>query len=142
MRIPLSTYRIQFNPSFRFADAEKIIPYLKNLGISDIYASPILESKLESQHGYDLIDFKEIDHQLGGEKSFYHLAELVKKEGLGWLQDIVPNHMAYHPSNPYLFDVLKKGKKSVYGEFFDITWQTKNSSLKNKLLVGISCPRN
>jgi len=75
-----------------------------------------------------------IDQQLGGERIFYRLSSKIKEAGLGWLQDIVPNHMAYHPSNTYLFDVLEKGKKSVYGEFFDITWQTKDSSLKNKLL--------
>jgi len=134
MKIPLSTYRIQFNPSFGFEDAEKIIPYLKDLGISDIYASPILESKTGSRHGYDLTDFRKIDYQLGGERTFYRLSCKIKEAELGWLQDIVPNHMAYHPSNPYLFDVLEKGKNSVYGKFFDITWQTKDYSLKNKLL--------
>ncbi len=134
MKIPSSTYRVQLHPSFRFNDLEGIVPYLKNLGVSDIYTSPILESKTGSWHGYDLIDFRKIDRQLGGEKSFYHLAELVKKEDLGWLQDIVPNHMAYHPSNPFLFDVLEKGRKSVYGKYFDITWQTENSSLGDKLL--------
>ena len=134
MKIPLSTYRVQLNPYFRFKDLEGIVPYLKNLGISDIYASPILESKIGSQHGYDLIDFRKIDHQLGGERAFYRLSGKIKEAGLGWLQDIVPNHMAYHPSNPYLFDVLEKGRKSVYEKYFDITCQTENSSLGDKLL--------
>ena len=134
MRIPLSTYRFQFTPSFRFEDVEKIVPYLKDLGISDIYASPILESKTGSQYGYDLIDFREINHQLGGEKAFYRLVRQIKKGGIGWLQDIVPNHMAYHSSNPFLYDVLEKGKKSIYGGYFDINWQTKDPLLKGKLL--------
>lgn len=116
MKIPSSTYRVQLNPSFRFKDLEGIVPYLKNLGISDIYASPILESKIGSQHGYDLIDFRKIDHQLGGERAFYRLSGKIKEAGLGWLQDIVPNHMAYHPSNPYLFDVPSSGKTSVISQ--------------------------
>jgi len=134
MKIPLSSYRIQFNPSFGFEETEKIIPYLKNLGISDIYASPILEPKTGSKHGYDLADFSKIDPQLGGEKAFYHLAEQIKKAQLGWIQDIVPNHMAYHPSNPFLYDVLEKGQHSIYSEYFDINWQIKDSELKGKLL--------
>jgi len=134
MKIPLSSYRIQFNPSFGFEETEKIIPYLKNLGISDIYASPILESKTGSKHGYDLINFSKIDHQLGGEKAFYHLAGQIKKAQLGWIQDIVPNHMAYHPSNPFLYDVLEKGYQSIYSEYFDINWQMNDSKLKGKLL--------
>ena len=134
MKIPLSSYRIQFNPSFGFEETGKIIPYLKNLGISDIYASPILESKAGSKHGYDLINFSKIDHQLGGEKAFYHLARQIKKAQLGWMQDIVPNHMAYHPSNPFLYDVLEKGYKSIYSEYFDINWRTNDSKLNGKLL--------
>ena len=134
MRIPVATYRLQFNQSFSFQQAETITPYLKRLGISDIYASPILQSKKGSQHGYDMIHFGKIDPQLGGEKDFQHLSRSCKKLGLGWLQDIVPNHMAYHPSNPFLYDLLKKGKESVYHDYFDIDWHSPIPELQGKIL--------
>ena len=134
MRIPLATYRLQLTPSFRFKDTERILSYLKDQGISDIYASPILESRTGSQHGYDLIDFRKIDAQLGGEKEFYRLTQQCRRRGLGWLQDIVPNHMGYHPSNPYIHDVLEKGRKSVYSEYFDVNWQSKEPELYGKIL--------
>jgi len=55
-RIPLSTYRLQFNSQFRFADARRLVPYLHALGITDIYASPLLQAKRGSAHGYDVTD--------------------------------------------------------------------------------------
>lgn len=134
MKIPLSTYRIQFTPSFGFTEGEKIVYYLKNIGISDIYASPIFESKRGSQHGYDMIDFKQIDSQLGGEKNFRRLIEEFKNNKIGWIQDIVPNHMAYHPSNSYINDVLEKGENSLYRDYFDIDWHSQEPQLKGKLL--------
>jgi len=134
MKIPLSTYRIQFNPVFGFKKAENIIPYLRKLGIAAIYASPIQQSKTESQHGYDMTDYTRIDSQLGGENNFQQLIKQVQNMQMGWIQDIVPNHMAYHPANPFIYDILKKGNKSAYSKYFDIDWQQKDTELHGKLL--------
>jgi (1->4)-alpha-D-glucan 1-alpha-D-glucosylmutase len=134
MRIPLSTYRIQFNSSFRFEETKNIIPYLKELGITTIYASPIQQSKTDSQHGYDMVDFSKIDVQLGEERGFRQLIQQIKNKQMNWLQDIVPNHMAYHPANPYIYDILQKGTKSTYCDYFDINWQHQDKKLHGKLL--------
>ena len=55
-RVPLSTYRLQFNRDFTFAQATRIVPYLAALGISHCYASPYLRARPGSTHGYDIID--------------------------------------------------------------------------------------
>ena len=95
MRIPGSTYRIQFNPSFGFQEAKEIVPYLAELGISDLYASPIFRARKGSSHGYDVVDQNWINPDLGTEYDFEELAKELAKHELGWLQDIIPNHMAY-----------------------------------------------
>ncbi len=102
MRIPTATYRLQFNPEFGFSAAQDIVDYLKNLGISDIYASPIFKARKGSTHGYDVVDPTQLNPELGGQDAFQPLIETVHHHGLGWLQDIVPNHMAYDGQNRYL----------------------------------------
>lgn len=123
MRIPTATYRLQFNPEFGFSAAQGIVDYLKNLGISDIYASPIFKARKGSTHGYDVVDPTQLNPELGGQEGFQPLIETVHYHGLGWLQDIVPNHMAYDGQNRYLMDVMEYGPDSEYFNFFDIEWE-------------------
>lgn len=118
----VSTYRIQFSPYFRFSDAAGLAGYLESLGISHVYASPILEAVPGSVHGYDMTDFSRIREELGGEDSFVQLNGELRKHSIGWIQDFVPNHMAMDLNNPYLADVLSRGRSSEYSEFFDIDW--------------------
>ncbi|MEL6468883.1 MAG: malto-oligosyltrehalose synthase [Cyanobacteria bacterium J06623_4] len=122
MRIPIATYRLQFTPSFGFEQASDIADYLVQLGISDIYASPIFKARSGSQHGYDVVDQNQINPELGGQEKFESLIQKVRDRNLGWLQDIVPNHMAYDRQNPYLMDVFEHGEKSQYSGMFDIDW--------------------
>ncbi|MCU7549673.1 malto-oligosyltrehalose synthase [Chitinophagaceae bacterium LB-8] len=119
---PVATYRIQFHKNFSFTDLEKIIPYLKSLGIKTIYASPIFESLKGSTHGYDTLNSSKIDPEIGTEEQLKEINNKLKTEGIGWLQDIVPNHMAFDSTNPWIMDVLEKGPQSVYAPYFDITW--------------------
>ncbi|OGI03559.1 MAG: malto-oligosyltrehalose synthase [Candidatus Margulisbacteria bacterium GWF2_38_17] len=135
MRVPISTYRLQFNHLFDFDCAEKIVPYLKALGISDIYASPILKAKKGSMHGYDVVDYHEIDSRLGGLEGFEQLIETIKKYDLGWIQDIVPNHMAFNEDNPILMDVLEYGRDSAYYGYFDIIDGSSYAGSKGKVLA-------
>jgi len=135
MRIPIATYRIQFNPSFTFGDALDIVPYLADLGISDIYASPIFKPKKGSAHGYDVVDPKQLNPDLGGEKGFEGLAKAVKDCGMGWLQDIVPNHMAYDRENQMLMDVFENGPHSRHFRFFDIEWDHPYEGMKERILA-------
>ena len=122
MRIPLATYRLQFNPSFDFKQALRVIPYLAELGISDVYASPILKARRGSTHGYDVVDPRELNPELGGTAAFDRLVKEREKYGMGWLQDVVPNHMAYHSENAMLLDVLENGQDSPFFSYFDVEW--------------------
>src|SRR4051812_4182838 len=113
MRIPSATYRLQFNKDFTFNDALKIIDYLNDLGISTIYASPIFKSVKGSVHGYDVTDPHCIDPEIGTEEQLQQLAAKLSEYGMTWLQDIVPNHMAFEMSNWRLADVMKRGENSA-----------------------------
>ncbi|MBE9181788.1 malto-oligosyltrehalose synthase [Oculatella sp. LEGE 06141] len=135
MRIPAATYRFQFTSDFDFASAQAIVPYLAELGISDLYASPILTATTGSTHGYDAVDPTQINPELGGQEGFEALAEVLKQHKLGWLQDIVPNHMAFNSQNPMLVDVLENGPDSQYHNFFDIDWDHPYEALRGRLLA-------
>ncbi|MEH2241214.1 malto-oligosyltrehalose synthase [Nostoc sp.] len=122
MRIPTATYRIQFTPEFGFDNAKAIAAYLADLGISDLYASPIFKARSGSTHGYDIVDANQLNPELGTNESFDTLVGEVQSLGMGWLQDIVPNHMAYTSENPYLMDILEHGPDSSYTDYFDLSW--------------------
>lgn len=135
MHIPVATYRIQFNPSFDFQAAREIIPYLAELGISDIYASPIFKARKGSTHGYDVVDPDQLNPELGDEQDFEELIRELKNYGMGWIQDIVPNHVAYDYENQMLMDLLENGESSKYLHFFDIEWDHPCESIRGKLLA-------
>lgn len=137
MRIPLATYRLQFNPDFRFPAARAILPYLADLGVSDIYASPVFAVTPGSTHGYDVADPNEINPELGGRPALEELIGAAAGHGLGWLQDIVPNHMAFHPANRMLMDIFEFGADSPYFRFFDADWDHPDESLHGRLLTPV-----
>jgi (1->4)-alpha-D-glucan 1-alpha-D-glucosylmutase len=119
-RVPRATYRLQFNAGFTFADAQKIAPYLAELGISDVYASPILRARKGSTHGYDVVDANALNPELGTDEDFNALDEELKRHGLGLLLDVVPNHMAASSENAWWMSVLENGEHSRYLHYFDI----------------------
>jgi (1->4)-alpha-D-glucan 1-alpha-D-glucosylmutase len=122
--IPSATYRLQLTPGFGFGDAASILPYLKSLGITHVYASPFLKSRAGSQHGYDVIDYNSLNPELGGEEGFRVLREALDAADMGLLLDFVPNHMAVHGAdNPWWLDVLEFGARSTFADFFDIDWR-------------------
>ena len=135
MYIPTATYRLQFGPLFGFKDAEAIVPYLHDLGISDIYASPIFRANRGSTHGYDVTDPNELNPELGSVEDFSELTAKRREHNIGWIQDIVPNHMAYNSDNRMLMDIFENGRKSKYADFFDIDWDHPDKSLKGKILA-------
>jgi (1->4)-alpha-D-glucan 1-alpha-D-glucosylmutase len=138
MKIPAATYRLQFNPAFTFADAQAIVPYLHDLGISDVYASPIFKARVGSTHGYDVVDHSQVDPALGGSEAFDKLVSALKSQGMGLILDIVPNHMGIGESgNAWWMDVLENGPSSVHASYFDIDWQPVNPHLENKVLLPI-----
>lgn len=141
MRIPSATYRVQFNSNFRFADAETLVPYLHDLGITDLYASPRFKARKGSSHGYDVADPLRVNSELGTEEEFDRLAARLHQYGMGLLLDIVPNHMAASPENPWWMDVLENGRESRYARFFDIDWQPQGPKvsvlLKDRVILPI-----
>ena len=112
-RIPVATYRLQFRNGMTFARAGELIPHLKALGISHLYASPIFAAVSGSTHGYDVTDPNVIEPELGGMDGFRKLSDRLQAAGLGLILDIVPNHMAASLENPYWRDVLKWGRRSA-----------------------------
>lgn len=135
MRIPTATYRLQFTPTFGFSQAKQLLAYLSALGVSDIYASPILKPNKGSTHGYDVVEPTQLNPELGTSEQFDELATQAQTHGLGWVQDIVPNHMAYSYDNQMLMDVMENGIRSQYFKFFDIDWEHPYDSIKGKLLA-------
>lgn len=133
MNNPVATYRIQLHKDFTLQHLETIIPYLQNLGVSTLYASPIFAAVPGSNHGYDGTDPHNINPEIGTEEDLRRISQKFQEAGINWLQDIVPNHMAFHPQNQWLNDVLEKGVQSVYAPFFDIAWTS--SFHKGKLMV-------
>ena len=137
LRIPAATYRLQFNRNFKFAAAEALVPYLHELGITDIYASPFFQARRGSLHGYSVTNPMELNPELGPPRAFDSLARALKNRGMGLLFDIVPNHMALSPDNPWWMEVLENGQGSPYAIFFDIDWHPANRILEGKLLLPI-----
>jgi (1->4)-alpha-D-glucan 1-alpha-D-glucosylmutase len=135
MHVPLATYRLQFGPSLRFQDAQALVPYLAELGISDLYASPILKATPGSTHGYDVTDPNELNPELGTWEDFQALTAEVQAHGMGWLQDIVPNHMAYSSANGMLMDIFEHGPRSRFYDFFDIFHDHPDPELRTKVLA-------
>jgi (1->4)-alpha-D-glucan 1-alpha-D-glucosylmutase len=122
LRILAATYRLQLSKDFRFEDARSLVPYLSRLGISDIYASPILQARSGSSHGYDVTDPTRLNPELGSRKDFDALIKVLSQYDMGLLLDIVPNHMAASPENPWWRDVTENGRDSRFARFFDLNW--------------------
>ncbi len=123
LRIPISTYRVQFNLHFRFVDGRDLVPYLNALGITDLYSSPRFKARRGSPHAYDVANPLRINSELGTEEEFDELAQKLRAYGMGLLLDIVPNHMATGPENPWWMDVLENGRASVHAAHFAVDWE-------------------
>jgi (1->4)-alpha-D-glucan 1-alpha-D-glucosylmutase len=121
---PAATYRLQFHAGFTFDDARKLTPYLHDLGVSHIYASPYLRARSGSMHGYDVADPSSLNPELGSVEDFDAMIAELHKRGMGQLVDVVPNHMGIgDPGNYRWLDVLENGPASIYAGFFDINWR-------------------
>lgn len=134
-RSPTATYRLQFSPDFTFRDAIPLVRYLSRLGISHIYASPVSRARRGSTHGYDVVDQNQINPELGSEEEFFALTDLVHEHRMGWIQDIVPNHMAYSDQNPLICDILENGPYSRYYNYFDIEWDHPDENIRGRVLA-------
>jgi len=121
--VPIATYRVQLTANFDFDAAASIMPYLKALGITHLYASPFMKARKGSTHGYDVVDHARINPELGGDAGFERLSQALKQHDLGLILDFVPNHVGVHfADNPWWLDVLEWGPSSPHAVSFDIDW--------------------
>ncbi|MGY2409546.1 malto-oligosyltrehalose synthase [Pseudomonas pergaminensis] len=135
--LPLrATQRLQFHKGFTLDDAVPLVPYFARLGISHLYASPLLSARAGSMHGYDVVDPTSVNPELGGEPALRRLVAALREHEMGLILDIVSNHMAVGGAdNPWWLDLLEWGRLSPYSEFFDIQWHSPDPLLKGQLLM-------
>ncbi len=135
---PSSTYRVQLNATFTFADARAIVPYLDDLGIGALYTSPFLRAASGSMHGYDVTEYGRLNPEIGSDEDLQTLARALRTRAMGLLVDVVPNHMGIAGgANAWWQDVLENGRTSAYAEFFDIDWRPLKEELRGKILLPV-----
>ena len=119
---PLSTYRVQLHAGFPLASLRAQLDYLTGIGVDWVYASPVFAAVPGSTHGYDVISY-ELNPEICTPEEWASFHEERKRLGLGWLQDIVPNHMAFDVANPWVRELLRHGEASTVAKHFDIDWR-------------------
>jgi (1->4)-alpha-D-glucan 1-alpha-D-glucosylmutase len=136
---PEATYRLQFHAGFRFRDAAHIAPYLHDLGITHVYASPYLKARPGSKHGYDVLDHQHLNPEIGDEGDYTAFIDALRRHDLGQILDVVPNHMGIVGNeNVWWNDVLENGPSSPYSGYFDISWQASpRPSLRDRVLLPL-----
>ncbi|WP_102324224.1 malto-oligosyltrehalose synthase [Komagataeibacter saccharivorans] len=130
-----ATARLQFRGRMTLDDATALVPQFARLGISHLYASPLLVACPGSTHGYDTVAYDRIDPALGGEIALMNLSSRLHAHGMGLLLDIVPNHMATDDHNPWWMDVLTWGRASPHADWFDIDWTVPDPDLRGRVLL-------
>jgi (1->4)-alpha-D-glucan 1-alpha-D-glucosylmutase len=137
-RMPTATYRVQLNSQCTFSQVHSIVPYLYTLGISDLYASPFLQARPGSLHGYDIVDHSKVNEEIGTLDQLRSLRSALREHQMGLLADVVPNHMCASPTlNAWWRDVLENGPSSPYASHFDIDWSPVKSDLKDKVSLPL-----
>ncbi len=137
-RVPRATYRLQFHRGFTLRQGQELIPYLHQLGVSHVYASPLLKAQPGSTHGYDVCDFSRLNPEIGTDEDFAAFVETLREHGMGLVLDFVPNHAGIGgPQNPWWWDVLRHGSASRYARHFDIDWESPDPRLRGKVLVPV-----
>ncbi|MBF8671503.1 malto-oligosyltrehalose synthase [Pseudomonas putida] len=136
MKALTATVRLQFHSDFTLDHAVPLVPYFARLGISHLYASPILKARAGSRHGYDVVDPTCVNPELGGEAALQRLVAALRQHGMGLILDTVSNHMAVGGAdNPWWQSLLAWGRRSPYAEFFDIQWHSSDPLLAGQLLL-------
>ena len=134
---PLATYRLQLSADFRFADAERLLPYLDALGVTHLYVSPILQARAGSTHGYDITDHNQLNPELGSERDLRRLARALKQRGMSLILDLVSNHVGVGNHNKWWQDVLENGQTSEFAGYFDIDWAPLKEEMHHKMLLPV-----
>jgi (1->4)-alpha-D-glucan 1-alpha-D-glucosylmutase len=137
-RIPCATYRIQFHTGCRFDDVTQALPYLHALGISHLYSSPYLRARPGSTHGYDIVDHSQVNPEVGDALAHARLCQSLRRQGMGQILDIVPNHMGVlEADNGWWLDVLEHGRASSHAQTFDIEWEPAAQEMAGRVLLPV-----
>jgi (1->4)-alpha-D-glucan 1-alpha-D-glucosylmutase len=132
----VSTYRLQLRPGFGLRDAERLVPYLADLGVSHVYCSPYLRARRGSAHGYDVTDHGALNPELGDEADLDRFVQTLRSHGMGQILDFVVNHVGIGSGeNAWWWDVLEHGRDSPYADFFDVDWDPPDGELRGKVLL-------
>jgi (1->4)-alpha-D-glucan 1-alpha-D-glucosylmutase len=136
---PEATYRLQFHAGFTFQDAAHLAPYLHDLGVSHVYASPYLKARPGSKHGYDVLDHQHLNPEIGTDADYAAFIDALRQHNLGQILDVVPNHMGIVGNeNIWWNDVLENGPSSPYANYFDIAWQASpRPGLRDRVLLPL-----
>jgi len=134
---PLATYRLQLHKGFRFRDAADLAPYLAELGLSHIYTSPVMKAAPGSMHGYDVQDHQQLNPELGTPQDLAAMSTAAREHGLGYVLDIVPNHMGIGSGNALWLDLLENGPSARAARFFDVEWRPVKEELADKVLIPV-----
>lgn len=135
---PRATYRVQLHAGFTLDNAAEIVDYLAGLGVSHLYCSPYLQAAPGSTHGYDVVDPRQVNEELGGEAALDRLDAALRARQMGQVLDIVPNHMSIASArNPWWWDVLENGPSSRYASYFDVDWDPPEARHSNEVLIPI-----
>ena len=137
MSPPRALARLQFHAGFTLDDAAGVVGYYERMGISHLYASPILRARHGSTHGYDVVDCHEVNPEIGGEPALRRLVAVLRQHGMGLIVDIVPNHMGVGSENAWWMDVLQRGRDSHYAGYFDIDWQAPDPLVRGRVLLPV-----
>jgi (1->4)-alpha-D-glucan 1-alpha-D-glucosylmutase len=133
---PRATVRLQFNRDFTLDQAVPLVPYFARLGVSHVYASPLMAARAGSPHGYDIVDHGRLNPELGGEPALERLVGELRRHGMGLILDIVPNHMAVGgDDNEWWLDLLENGRHSRYAAWFDIDWTPRDRLRRGRILA-------
>ncbi|MCU0870944.1 MAG: malto-oligosyltrehalose synthase [Pirellulaceae bacterium] len=134
---PRATYRVQFNPqNLTFREAAALVPYLDELGVSHLYASPYRKARSGSPHGYAIVDYNSLNPELGTPEDYRAMVQGLREHKMGHILDIVPNHMSIEPGeNRWWNDVLENGPSSPFASCFDVDWHPVKEELENKILL-------
>lgn len=136
--VPCGTYRVQFHKGCTFEHLTQALPYLKALGASHLYSSPYLRARPGSTHGYDIIDHGQLNAEVGDEAAHARMCQALRRNGMGQILDIVPNHMGVlEADNAWWLDVLEHGRASAHAETFDIEWQPAQPEMAGRVLLPV-----
>ncbi|HET6804327.1 MAG TPA: malto-oligosyltrehalose synthase [Frateuria sp.] len=134
---PRALARLQLHAGFTLDDAAAQVDYYADLGISHLYASPLFAARPGSNHGYDVVDYHQVNPELGGEPALRRLVRRLRAQGMGLVLDIVPNHMFAGPGNAWWTDLLRHGRASRYAGYFDIDWRSPDPLVRGHVLLPI-----